>query len=478
MAKGPYKSGLDPEDLSAADLEEKAVENFSFHVSPNIRADEAEESPPVTPTPKSRRSPAKHRRPQSSNTEAETTTPESTPREAQEELPPLARKTAVSNRMSNRPQAKPRQRKRVSPQAKTNQTATTDRSKRNPKTKGRLSLWRRRPALTISLGFHSVLILMMSFMGFAITEPDNFLLWASTPPNEPIDEFQDLEIESQLELEELETPLPTQLEDSGMASLGEVATDSLLPDHAELGPIAGDSIGDWGSMFGEEGSGLDELGSGQGNALTSFFGTKSNARRVVFVIDNTGSMRRGGLETVIVEMTKTVEQLDRRQEFYVLFFGDQVYPLFFPRSINEFVRPTKENKQKLRQWLDTVEFCTGGVWQLTQALEAAYKLRPDVVYLLTDGRHWDMVRADYKVEAVRNLRSVANPQGIPVHTLGMGCETDLERDNLFQVARANGGTFREVKVSPAMLELAYAKKRAYHINGPGTVWGTLVRQRN
>jgi hypothetical protein len=232
-----------------------------------------------------------------------------------------------------------------------------------------------------------------------------------------------------------------------------------------------------GTLFGNEGHALSDLGAGDGGATTSFFGTKAKARRIVFLIDNTGSMNYGGLETVFVELLKSVDAMDARQQFYVFFFSDQVYPMFFPQSQSTFVRATKENKQMLRDWLDSVEICTGGVWQLTQALHAAYKIEPDVVYLLCDGRGWDLVRASYKVEAVNRLKTEPNPQGIPVHTLGMGCKKDSDRENLAIVARVNSGTFREVQVSPAMVEVASQRNRPYHVNGPGEVWGKEVLNR-
>lgn len=477
MARVPSNLGPETEDhVAAGDTDEKAVENFSFDVSPNIRADEAEEPTASAPAPKSRH---KNRRRASARQRGDSdraSVPLAAPADHQE----IDRESPVRPEGEATPQSTTVRHKRKAKASRTlpDRPELIVKAKVKHLAKKKESLWRRRPAWVVSTGLHAAFVLILSLFGFVVAEPDEFLLWASTPEPEPLEVFQDVEIESPLDLEELETELPTELADPGMASLGEISSEAVFSELSETGPLSGNTINEWGSLFAEEGSGLTDLGTGEGNLLTTFFGTKSDARRVVFVIDNTGSMRSGGLETVIVEMMKTVEQLDERQEFYILFFSDQVYPMFFPHSERSFVHPTEKNKRKLREWLDTVEFCTGGVWQLTQALDAAYQLEPDVVYLLTDGRHWDMVQADYKVAAVKKLRSVANPLGIPIHTLGMGCETDFDRENLAQVAQANGGTFREVRVSPALADVAYRKNRPYHINGPGLVWGTQVRQRN
>ena len=333
------------------------------------------------------------------------------------------------------------------------------------------------PPWLVSLVVHAAVLLALSFCTIATLQQEDLGLWASSAPREFVEEFPELQIDSSVELDELDAELPTELEDPGLASLGELSAEAALSEVSASGSLASDDLGEMGSLFGNEGNGLSDLGAGAGGATTSFFGTKAKARRIVFVIDNTGSMNYGGLETVFVELLKTVDAMDARQQFYVFFFSDQVYPMFFPQSQSTFVRATKENKQMLRDWLDSVEICTGGVWQLTQALHAAYKFEPDVVYLLCDGRGWDLVRASYKVEAVNRLKTEPNPQGIPVHTLGMGCKKDSNRENLASVARVNSGTFREVEVSPAMVEVARQRNRPYHVNGPGEVWGNEVLNR-
>lgn len=330
----------------------------------------------------------------------------------------------------------------------------------------------------MSLAVHAVILLLLSFFSLATLQQEDLGLWASTAPREVVDEFAEFEAEPSVDLESLDAEMPAELNDPGMATFSDLSAESELADLSSNASLSSNNLGEWGSPFGESGIGLSDLGVGEGGATTSFFGTKSKARRVVFVIDNTGSMNYGGLETVIFELLKSVNAMDPRQQFYVLFFSDQVYPLFYPRSQMKFVPATKQNQQMLRDWLDTVELCTGGVWQLTQSLELAYKLEPDVVYLLCDGRDWDRVRASYKVEAVRHLRTTPNPRGIPVHTLGMGCQQDSDRENLAAVARVNSGTFREVEVTPAMIELANRRQRPYHNKGPGEIWGTKVPLRS
>jgi Ca-activated chloride channel family protein len=213
--------------------------------------------------------------------------------------------------------------------------------------------------------------------------------------------------------------------------------------------------------------GLDGLG---GKAMAPFFfGTKIEGRRVVFVLDNSGSMQGGRLETVIAELLKCVDSLDpKKQEFYVVFYSDVPYPLFYPTPANNFVKPTDRNKQMLAAWLGTVELCMGDA--VVEALNAAMSIQPDTVILLSDGR----VQGEKKMAALLN----ANQGVAPIHTVGIGLGAGkTARENLQQIAEANGGEFREAEVPDEMKQLARKEPRPYHDAAPGRVWGRAVKPR-
>lgn len=444
MSSGLPNSNRDPAtDAPASEAEQKAVETFTIDVSAGHRSEAASRR-------KRRAKKTREERKAAGSVPLEKKEPVAA---KQDRIKPAAAPHYSPMSLGGRPSAA----------AATAETPVQEPTRR-----------RRSPSWLVSLAVHAVILLLLSFFSLASLQQEDFGLWASTAPQEVVDEFVEIEIDPSVEFESLDTELPSELEEPGMASFGELSAESELSDLTSSASLASNNLGEWGSLFGDSGSGLSDLGAGSGGATTSFFGTQAKAGRIVFVIDNTGSMNYGGLETVIVELLKSVDAMDPRQQFYVLFFSDQVYPLFYPQSQTKFVRPTDRNKQMLRNWLNTVELCTGGVWQLTQSLNLAYELKPDVVYLLCDGRDWDRVRASYKVEAVKLLRTTPNPLGIPVHALGMGCKVDADRENLATVARVNSGTFREVEVTPALVEVARQRNRPYHIKGPGEVWGTKV----
>src|SRR5690606_36468098 len=130
------------------------------------------------------------------------------------------------------------------------------------------------------------------------------------------------------------------------------------------------------SLIGTEG--MSEVMPSGEKLSASFFGTKVDGRRILYVLDNSGGMRKGGLETLAEELMRSVESLSPQQEFYVIFYSDMVYPLFHPRPVERFVPANERFKKRLKVWLDSVELSVGNT--VDQAILAASMIRPDVVY--------------------------------------------------------------------------------------------------
>jgi hypothetical protein len=271
---------------------------------------------------------------------------------------------------------------------------------------------------------------------------------------------------------------PAALIDPGMPTLGMEAGAGTLADltseialvsaggGATDGPPGG--RGGSGGGTGNGAGGSAGFGTGLGAAPTAeFFGTKIDGNRIVFVLDNSGSMQQGRLETVIAELMRSVESLAPKQSFYVVFYSDQAYPLFYPDPAQEFVRPTDRNNAALARWLDTVELCLGDAVQ--EALAGAISIEPDCVILLSDGR----------IQGDKKMRFLLEAGGgeFPIHTVGVGLGKTAvaSRRNLQMIAEANGGEFREASVPQEMKELALTKPRPYHSQAPGPVWGRNVK---
>ncbi|MCA9235722.1 MAG: VWA domain-containing protein, partial [Planctomycetales bacterium] len=333
---------------------------------------------------------------------------------------------------------------------------------------------RGRPGWMGSLVAHGALVAALAMQTFTAEVPpvDFELTTVSADLDDEIEILDELEIVPPEEFEQFdeqfaELPAVETLE-AGAASLGDVSAAAALADVVGPGGLGETGFGDMGGLIDAGGAGLAGLDAGLGDApLPAFFGHRIEGRRIVFVLDNSGSMQGGRLETVIAELTACVNALTPRQEFYVIFYSDAVYPLFYPQPAMQFVRPTDRNKRLLAEWLETVELCLGDT--IDEALAAAASIGPDTVFLLSDGR----IQSDKKLRFLL----AAETRDFPIHTIGVGMGRSVAgREKLALVAEANGGTFLDRDVPAEMKKLALTSPRPYHNDSPGPVWGRNVKR--
>lgn len=342
---------------------------------------------------------------------------------------------------------------------------------------------RRLSAWSLSCVVHGVMFVALSLVTIAQIQPrDEMDLVMAPDALEELnlaDHTLDADAAADAQVGELVSETSAQTIDPGTPTLGMEAGAGLVGEltdefalvgggggGAETGPPGG--LGGSGGLFGNGTGGLSDYGTGLGGQATAqFFGTKIEGRRVVFVLDNSGSMQQGRLETVIAELTRCVESLTDEQEFYVVFYSDIAYPLFYPNPADNYIRPTERNKQRLAAWLDTVELCLGDA--VGDALAGAISIEPDTVFLLSDGR----IQGEKKMSFLLQ----AGGGDFPIHTVGVGLSAGaaVSRKNLQDIAAANNGDFREAEVPAEMRQLARDKPRPYHNKGPGPIWGRSVK---
>lgn len=194
---------------------------------------------------------------------------------------------------------------------------------------------------------------------------------------------------------------------------------------------------------------------------TRFFGAEQSGQKFVFVVDNSNSMGRGKLETALNELDKTVNDLSSKQQFHVIFFSDTAYLMFHPKPVKTLVRATDENKERLREWLYSLERCLRTKGE--DAMKAAIAMKPDVIYILGDGAFTD--NTERLLTAPHNRRIVIN-------TLGMQVNDKGERQ-LKAIAKANKGKYRHVEAAPGTIEMA--RKNPIKANNiRGKVWGITL----
>ena len=316
------------------------------------------------------------------------------------------------------------------------------------------------PAWAISMLVHLVLLLVLGLITLAAPSvADYAIIVASEEGEEPLEQMAEIDLSE--DLENMENLSPSFESPSVSESeMSELTLATNVADVSDIGPqaVEQDSVSQINAIFSDSGTAMTSLSDKVGKMTASFFGSKAKGRRFVFVVDNSNSMQRGRFHTAVNELVKTVEQMEADQYFYVIFFSDTAYPLFWPSPVSQLVPATRKNKERLQQWLYTVELClhTRG----SDAMRLALSLRPDAIYVLGDGAFTD--DTTNQLTAVHNRRT-------PIFTLGMQVP-DKGKSQLTRIAKANNGTYRLVTVAPGAAQAA-ARAPIKKNNTRGPIWG-------
>jgi Ca-activated chloride channel family protein len=142
------------------------------------------------------------------------------------------------------------------------------------------------------------------------------------------------------------------------------------------------------------------------------------------------------------ELVKAVTRLKSIQGFNIIFFQDEK-----SAALDQgLLFATPENKRRAMQWLETIT--TTGTTNPIPGIEQAFRNKPQLIYLLTDGDFPDN-------NAVRNAiaRLNANKQtklNTIIFVSGSGGADDASQSFITlmkQIAKDNGGVFSHVKES-------------------------------
>jgi len=159
---------------------------------------------------------------------------------------------------------------------------------------------------------------------------------------------------------------------------------------------------------------------------TSFFGVRARGLFFVYVVDCSGSMSDDDrLPRATIELRKSVFALLPPQRFEVIFYNRESIPMPggpIARSAD------LQAKTQLLSWLRLIE--PDGGTDPRPAMKQALSLRPDAVFLLSDG-----VFPEGTVDEVTKL----NTQKVPIHTVDL--TGGLAGDHLKKIAQANGGQY-------------------------------------
>jgi von Willebrand factor type A domain len=180
-------------------------------------------------------------------------------------------------------------------------------------------------------------------------------------------------------------------------------------------------------------------GTGEGStakASTDFFGISGYGQTFVYVVDCSGSMNQNGkFERARYELLHSIEQLNKDQRYFVIFYNHQTHPMEGDKP----VFATAERIAKTTQWINYAE-PDGGTNPLP-ALVIALSMQPDAIYFLSDGQFDPNTIRLLKVRNKPNAR--LKTKMVPIHSVAF---YDRFAAGLMQaIAKNSAGEFRFVQ---------------------------------
>jgi HEAT repeat protein len=182
-------------------------------------------------------------------------------------------------------------------------------------------------------------------------------------------------------------------------------------------------------------------------ATASFFGVRITSRRVVFVVDVSGSMEEKAqsgetrMELARKELLETLDGLDPATFFNVIAFSAEVWA-WRERVGGLDTAAGKGQKSLIEQAKDfTKKLRAGGGTNIYGALEQAFQdPEVDTIYLMTDGEPsvGDVIDPTAIREEVQRWN---DRRGVVIHTIAFGGTYPI----LEWLAEDNGGTYRFVR---------------------------------
>jgi hypothetical protein len=177
-------------------------------------------------------------------------------------------------------------------------------------------------------------------------------------------------------------------------------------------------------------------GSGTG---AEFMGVRTEGRHIVYVIDRSGSMMGDRFLHTLLELKRSIERLPEGVTFSVVFFsshnaysGGGSYVLMPP---GRMMRATAKNKRDAVDWAETIT--PDGGTDPADALKVALQLKPDAIFLMTDGMFDNP-------PAIESLLAAGNPNAkVSINTIAF--HERAAEEILKRIAAKHRGDYRFVK---------------------------------
>ena len=292
----------------------------------------------------------------------------------------------------------------------------------------------------ISMVLHLTLILLLAVVTLGVAGRETIsLLMDNTPSAKEMVTFDividgDSAPKMDMQIDQTE-PIPL----TDAADIAPMLTDALSVSGAQALTDEYESI----SSAGIERS-FDSTEDGA-TAGVKFFGVKGKGTRFVFIIDCSGSMdeyKRWRRATR--ELKSSINNLMEPQEFLVLLYNS--YTVAMNNRAPKLVTANRENQTAAINWLTKQQ--PGGTTYVATSLKKAFELRPDAIFLLSDGEFDDLPLVEAVLQHFNgNLAGQAENRSyerlpeemIPVHTISLGGKSGAW--TMQKIAEQNQGTY-------------------------------------
>jgi len=190
-------------------------------------------------------------------------------------------------------------------------------------------------------------------------------------------------------------------------------------------------------------------GDGDGGGGASFFGTPRTGRRVVYLVDFSGSMASdadGGTRISVLkkELTRSIEELSERMSFSVIFFSHNAWTIDIQEAdagwnglgttpVAAWYPASSQVKQQYVAKIQSMGPQGNTAWYPPLKMAFAMVPPPDIVYLLSDGEPRDFNQAIDEIDEINTAK-------VPVDTIAFELP-GTPAHNLMEIARETGGKF-------------------------------------
>lgn len=175
-----------------------------------------------------------------------------------------------------------------------------------------------------------------------------------------------------------------------------------------------------------------------GLPAVGLFGLEAEGRRVVYVLDRSASMGSGDASPLAAskrELLRSLAALSEVQQFHLIFYNHRPR-LFSPAGgPGRLVFATDENRRGAESFVESIR--SDGGTDHSEAIRAAMRLGPDLVFMVTDGDGRD----DIAVEDLGRLERLLGGTKLVVIQFAAG---EGGSPRLAELARRSGGSSKSL----------------------------------